>query len=149
MQRHAPALIRPAPRLLGTLAEAEAEGAVRDAFLSAWRRPPEFRGQASFDTWMYRIVTNRCLNVLRAARGPVAPLEAAGEVAAEHATSPVRVTEARDAVREPREALDPLAAEHVRAAAHAPALLRSLRQGTPAGRPARRSASSSRSPVPR
>ncbi|OIK26407.1 RNA polymerase sigma factor [Streptomyces malaysiense] len=109
VRAHAPALIRLATRLLGT--PAEAEDAVQEAFLSAWRRLPEFHGQASFGTWMYRIVTNRCLNVLRARR-PVAPLESAGEVpAAEHTTSPARITEARDAVRELREALDLLSAE--------------------------------------
>ncbi|MGW2288146.1 RNA polymerase sigma factor [Streptomyces phaeochromogenes] len=109
VQRHAAALIRLATSLLGT--GAEAEDAVQDAFLSAWRRLPEFQGRSSFGTWMYRIVTNRCLNVLRARR-PVAPLEAAGDVpAAEHATSPARITEGRDAVRELREALDLLSAE--------------------------------------
>ncbi|WP_159770530.1 sigma-70 family RNA polymerase sigma factor [Streptomyces sp. HM190] len=109
VQRHAPALLRLATRMLRT--PAEAEDAVQDAFLSAWRRLPEFQGEASFGTWMYRIVTNRCLNVLRARR-PVAPLEAAGEVpAAEHATSPARITEGRDAVRELRDALDLLSAE--------------------------------------
>ncbi|MET9786651.1 RNA polymerase sigma factor [Streptomyces canus] len=109
VQRHAPALIRLATSLLGTAAEAE--DAVQDAFLSAWRRLPEFQGRAAFGTWMYRIVTNRCLNVLRARR-PVAPLEAAGEVpAAEHTVSPARITEGRDAVRELRDALDLLSAE--------------------------------------
>ncbi|WP_326732672.1 RNA polymerase sigma factor [Streptomyces phaeochromogenes] len=109
VQRHAAALIRLATSLLGT--GAEAEDAVQDAFLSAWRRLPEFQGRSSFGTWMYRIVTNRCLSLLRA-RKPVAPLEAAGDVpAAEHATSPARITEGRDAVRELREALDLLSAE--------------------------------------
>jgi RNA polymerase sigma-70 factor (ECF subfamily) len=109
VQRHAPTLIRLATTLLGT--GAEAEDAVQDAFLSAWRRLPEFQGRSSFGTWMYRIVTNRCLNVLRA-RKPVAPLEAAGDVpAAEHITSPARITESHEAVRELREALDLLSAE--------------------------------------
>ncbi|MEU5291225.1 MULTISPECIES: RNA polymerase sigma factor [Streptomyces] len=109
VQSHAAALIRLATSLLGT--GAEAEDAVQDAFLSAWRRLPEFQGRSSFGTWMYRIVTNRCLNVLRA-RKPVAPLEAAGDVpAAEYTSSPARITEGRDAVRELREALDLLSAE--------------------------------------
>ncbi|HEY8986839.1 MAG TPA: RNA polymerase sigma factor [Streptomyces sp.] len=109
VQSHAPALIRLATRLLDT--PAEAEDAVQEAFLSAWRRLPEFQGRSSFRTWMYRIVTNRCLNVLRARR-PVAPLEAAGEIpAAEYATSPARITEARHAVRELREAFGLLSAE--------------------------------------
>ncbi len=42
VHRHAPALIRLATSLLGT--GAEAEDAVQDAFLSAWRRLPEFQG---------------------------------------------------------------------------------------------------------
>ncbi|MCQ6552806.1 sigma-70 family RNA polymerase sigma factor [Streptomyces sp. C10-9-1] len=109
VQRHAPALIRVATRLLGT--RSEAEDAVQDAFLSAWRRLPEFHGNSTFTTWIYRIVTNRCLNVLRSRR-PTAPLESAGDVpAAEHVSSPARITEARDAVRELRDALEVLSAE--------------------------------------
>ncbi|MET7451928.1 sigma-70 family RNA polymerase sigma factor [Streptomyces sp. NPDC005574] len=109
VRRHAPVLLRLAVRLLGT--RPEAEDAVQDAFLSAWRRLPEFRGRAAFGTWMYRIVTNRCLNMLRARR-PVAPLESAGDIPApEYASSPARIAEARDAVRELRDALDLLSAE--------------------------------------
>ncbi|KND28732.1 RNA polymerase sigma factor [Streptomyces acidiscabies] len=109
VQRHAPSLTRLATRLLGT--GTEAEDAVQDAFLSAWRRLPEFQGRSSFGTWIYRIVTNRCLNVLRSRR-PTAPLEEAKDVAAaEYITSPARITEGRSAVRELREALDLLTAE--------------------------------------
>ncbi|MFD9791527.1 RNA polymerase sigma factor [Streptomyces sp. NPDC059070] len=109
VRRHAPSLTRLATRLLGN--RTEAEDAVQDAFLSAWRRLPEFQGRSSFGTWIYRIVTNRCLNVLRARR-PTAPLEAVGDVpAAEHSTSPARITEGRDAARALREALDLLSAE--------------------------------------
>ncbi|MFH8462735.1 RNA polymerase sigma factor [Streptomyces sp. NPDC017991] len=109
VQSHAPALIRLATRLLG--GRAEAEDAVQDAFINAWRRLPEFHHRSSFGTWMYRIVTNRCLNVLRA-RKPVAPLEAARDLAApEHSASPARIAEARDAVRELGEALDQLSVE--------------------------------------
>ncbi|WP_338682201.1 sigma-70 family RNA polymerase sigma factor [Streptomyces acidiscabies] len=109
VQRHAPSLTRLATRLLGT--GTEAEDAVQDAFLSAWRRLPEFQGRSSFGTWIYRIVTNRCLNVLRSRR-PTASLEEAKDVAAaEYSTSPARITEGRSAVRELREALDLLTAE--------------------------------------
>ncbi|MFE0700893.1 RNA polymerase sigma factor [Streptomyces sp. NPDC058872] len=109
VQRHAPAAIRLATRLLGT--RTEAEDAVQEAFLSAWRRLPQFQGRSSFATWMYRIVTNRCLNVLRRS-GTTTSLEAAGDVQApEHTVSPPRIAEARDAVRELREALDLLSPE--------------------------------------
>ncbi|WP_405719669.1 RNA polymerase sigma factor [Streptomyces sp. NBC_00046] len=61
--RHSALLLALARHLLGS--PEDAEDAVQDAFLSAWRRLPEFRGDATFRTWMYRIVTNRCLNILR------------------------------------------------------------------------------------
>ncbi|MGW6417472.1 RNA polymerase sigma factor [Streptomyces sp. NPDC055055] len=109
VQRHAPPLIRLATRMLGD--RTEADDAVQDAFISAWRRLPDFRQRSSFATWMYRIVTNRCLNVLRARR-PTSALEDAADVQApEHTVSPHRIAEARDAVRELREALDLLSPE--------------------------------------
>ncbi|MDF3299237.1 sigma-70 family RNA polymerase sigma factor [Streptomyces sp. K1PA1] len=109
VRRHAGGLIRLAHRLLGN--RAEAEDAVQDAFISAWRKLPEFRGQAGFGTWLYRIVTNRCLNVLRA-RKPQGPWEAADDMPApEHTVAPDRITEARAAVRDLHEALTGLSAE--------------------------------------
>ncbi len=46
----------------------EAEDALQDGLLDAWRRIRRFRGEATFSTWMYRIVTNRCLAALRRRR---------------------------------------------------------------------------------
>ncbi|MFK0258890.1 RNA polymerase sigma factor [Streptomyces sp. NPDC090445] len=65
---------------------ADAENAVQDAFLSAWRRLPEFRHGASLGTWMYRIVTNRCLNTMRHRPRPL-PLDSVPEPAAADAHS--------------------------------------------------------------
>lgn len=91
VRRHTAELLRLARRLLGN--DAEAEDAVQDAYVSAWRRLPEFRRNAAFGTWMYRIVTNRCLNVLRARR-PTQPLDSIVEPAApEHQSSPARAAE--------------------------------------------------------
>ncbi|MCF6524098.1 RNA polymerase sigma factor [Streptomyces sp. JJ36] len=88
---HTPVLLQLAHRLLGE--RGEAEDAVQDAFVNAWRRLPEFRGDSSFLTWMYRIVTNRCLNRLRSRR-PTTELDAVPEPAApEHQTSPERAAE--------------------------------------------------------
>lgn len=42
-----------------------AEDAVQDAFLKAWRSLPGFQGDSRFDSWMYRIVYNTCLDYLR------------------------------------------------------------------------------------
>ncbi len=44
--------------------EHEAEDAAQEAFVRAWLALPNFRGQAQFRTWLYRIVTNLCCNRL-------------------------------------------------------------------------------------
>ncbi|MFF4426821.1 RNA polymerase sigma factor [Streptomyces sp. NPDC001549] len=90
VRRHSSHLLALAQHLLGN--RADAEDAVQEAFLSAWRQLPEFRHGASFGTWMYRIVTNRCLNVLRRPRA--VPLDTVAEpTAADSGSSPPRVAE--------------------------------------------------------
>lgn len=42
----------------------EAEDVAQEAFVRAWLALPNFRGQARFSTWLYRIVTNLCYNRL-------------------------------------------------------------------------------------
>jgi len=69
VHRHSASLLALAYRMLGNLADAEE--AVQDALVSAWRRLPDFRGDATFRTWMYRIVTNRCFTLLRGHAPPV------------------------------------------------------------------------------
>jgi len=50
---------------LRTLGHAEdAEDVAQEAFVRAWLALPNFRGQARFQTWLYRIVTNLCYNRL-------------------------------------------------------------------------------------
>lgn len=62
-RRHQDALYRVAVRVLGE--RADAEDALQEALLDAWRRIGTFRGDAAFSTWMYRIVTNRCTALAR------------------------------------------------------------------------------------
>ena len=43
----------------------DAEDAVQEAFLSAYRAFPSFKGQSKVSTWLYRIVVNACLMRIR------------------------------------------------------------------------------------
>jgi RNA polymerase sigma-70 factor (ECF subfamily) len=43
----------------------DAEDAVQDAFLKAWRNLHRFEGRSSFSTWIHRIVMNTSLDLLR------------------------------------------------------------------------------------
>ncbi|MCF3960547.1 RNA polymerase sigma factor [Streptomyces fuscigenes] len=96
VRRYTPGLLRLATRLLAD--RGDAEDAVQDAFVSAWRRLPQFRNESQFRTWMFRIVTNKCLNQLRA-RHPTTPLDAVPEpTAPDHAVSPARAAENAAAV---------------------------------------------------
>ena len=53
-------------RMLGSLHDAE--DALQETLFAAWRSLGGFEGHASMRTWLYRIATNRCLNVLRSHR---------------------------------------------------------------------------------
>jgi RNA polymerase sigma-70 factor (TIGR02960 family) len=52
-------------RILGSVADAE--DALQETLLTAWRGLQRFEERASIRTWMYRIATTRCLNILRSA----------------------------------------------------------------------------------
>lgn len=48
--------------------EADARELTQDVFLRAYRRLPQFRGEAKFFTWLYRIAVNACLSFIRRER---------------------------------------------------------------------------------
>ena len=53
-------------RMLGSVQDAE--DALQETLLAAWRGLDGFEGRASLRTWLYQVATSRCLNLLRAAR---------------------------------------------------------------------------------
>lgn len=76
MRRHNRRLFRLARATLRH--DAEAEDALQEAYLSAYRTLADFRGEASLATWLSRLVLNECLGRLRrqARREKVVPMVA-------------------------------------------------------------------------
>jgi RNA polymerase sigma-70 factor (ECF subfamily) len=64
MRRHNTALFRTARAILRD--DADAEDALQEAYLAAYRHLGEFRGDARLSTWLTRIVINQALGRLRA-----------------------------------------------------------------------------------
>ena len=60
VERHQDRAFGLAWRLTGV--RADAEEVAQDALVRAWRALPEFRGEAAFGTWLYRIVTHVALD---------------------------------------------------------------------------------------
>src|SRR5437870_12134180 len=60
-------------RMLGSLHDAE--DALQETLLRAWRGLPEFGGQSSVRTWLYRIATNASLDAIAHRRRRVLPAD--------------------------------------------------------------------------
>lgn len=63
VRRFSPRLLATACRIVGKIEDAE--DAVQESLMSAWRARMDFDGRSSLYTWLHRIVVNRCLQVLR------------------------------------------------------------------------------------
>ncbi len=61
VQPHRRELLSHGYRMLGSTADAE--DALQEALLAAWRAMPAFEGRSSLRTWLFRITTNACLRL--------------------------------------------------------------------------------------
>ncbi|HYP23976.1 MAG TPA: sigma-70 family RNA polymerase sigma factor [Actinomycetota bacterium] len=73
LEAHRRELTAYAYRMLGSTFEAE--DAVQDALLRAWRSYEGFEGRSAFRSWLYRIVTNVCLDMLNSRGRRALPMD--------------------------------------------------------------------------
>ena len=81
VRRYDQSVLRLALHMLGN--EQDAQDVHQEAFLKAYRHLGNFRFECSFYTWLYRIVTNLCLDQLRRRKSrredPATVLDSAGD----------------------------------------------------------------------
>jgi RNA polymerase sigma-70 factor, ECF subfamily len=72
-EQHRSELTAYAYRMLGS--PFEAEDAVQDTFIRAWRGYDRFEGRAALRSWLYRITTNVCLDMLSGRERRARPMD--------------------------------------------------------------------------
>ncbi|MGC0329903.1 RNA polymerase sigma-70 factor (ECF subfamily) [Streptomyces sp. SAI-170] len=73
LERHRVELTGYCYRMLGS--SFEAEDAVQDTLVRAWRSHDKFEGRSSLRSWLYRIATNVCLDMLTAGNKRARPMD--------------------------------------------------------------------------
>ena len=97
---------------------ADAEEAAQEAFLAAWQGLKFFRGDASFSTWLYRLASNACVDLMRkasrhkAAAGPSLNDEETYLEVADDSATPQELAERSELREQIEEGLQSLSPEH-------------------------------------
>jgi RNA polymerase sigma-70 factor (ECF subfamily) len=107
LERHRKELRSHCRRMLGS--GSEADDAVQETLVRAWRAYDRFEGRSSLRTWLYRIATNVCLGMVQRQQRRARPMdvelwylqaEAAPDDRGEQVSDPAEVVAAGEAVRE-------------------------------------------------
>ncbi|SRR6266508_1996706 len=111
VERHSRSVFRLAYRMTGN--EQDAEDVVQESFLRAYKQLGRFESRANFGTWLYRIVANCSVDLMRAkqarhdqVRGD--SLDETVDLASQDHAGPERLARSSEIDRRVREALDGL-----------------------------------------
>jgi RNA polymerase sigma-70 factor (ECF subfamily) len=102
-ERYRVALTRRCTYMLGS--RSDAEDAVQETLLRAWRHHERFQGRCRLDSWLHRIATNVCVDMLNARSKRAEPVDPASlqsaplEVATDSDTDPAEQTLTDEAFR--------------------------------------------------
>ena len=92
-----------------------AEEAAQEAFLAAWQGLPFFRGDSAFATWLYRLTSNACVDLLRKEnrhQGPSLDDETVSADVPDPAPTPEKAVEQKELRGQIEAGLQTLSPEH-------------------------------------
>lgn len=96
-------------RLIGGRGRAEIEDAIQQTFIGLFKSLATFRGEASLDTWVYRICAKVCTSTIRRSYSKgfllISPIDDPDARAADHSALPDSVCENSEVGRRIQEAL--------------------------------------------
>ena len=103
-------VFRLALRMCGN--EADADEVAQEAFLSAWKGLPNFRGESRFSTWLYQLTTHAAIDLMRREKRQAAAEDIDEITTADDGPSPQQQVERTETQREIRSALMQLPEEY-------------------------------------
>ncbi len=102
-------VFRLALRMCGN--EADADEVAQEAFLSAWKALPNFRGDSRFSTWLYQLTSHAAIDLMRREKRQIAAADITEVSAADPAPSPQQQAEQSEQREIVRDAILQLAPE--------------------------------------
>ena len=103
-------VFRLALRMCGN--EADADEVAQEAFLSAWKALPNFRGDSRFSTWLYQLTSHAAIDLMRREKRQIAAEDIADVSAADPGPSPQQQAEQSETRQVVRDAVLQLTPEY-------------------------------------